>query len=86
MLKLILVSLLFISCSVSNSNPIELIFGLKSYMSMKKIQNIIEQKNGTWDIIEDTKTSDKRPKYRFSKIKTTIFKYKGSNGITFLEW
>jgi hypothetical protein len=53
---------------------------------MRKVQNIIEQQKGTWDIIEDANTSDKRPRYRFSKIKTTAFKYKGSDGITFLEF
>jgi len=86
MLKFILVLFLFFSCSSSTGYPIDLIFGLKSYMPMKTVQNIIEQRNGTYDIIEDTCISDKRPKYKFSKIRTTIFKYKGLNGSTFLEF
>ena len=83
--KFILISFLFFSCS-SLSNPIELAFGLKSYMPIKRVENIIEFKKGTWKIVEDTYISDKRPKYRFTKIKTTIFQYKGLKGVTFLEF
>ena len=88
MLKLVLTLFLFlfVSCASFANNSIDLCCGLKSYMPIKKVQNIIKQRNGSYDIIEDTYLSDGRPKYRFSKIKTTIFKYKGLNGTTFLEF
>ena len=86
MLKLILISILCISCILSADDSIKLFFGLKSHMSIKKVENIIEHKMGSWKIVEDTNISDKRPKYRFTKIKTTIFQYKGLKGVTFLEF
>ncbi len=86
MLKFTIALLLLISCSSSAGYPIDLAFGLKSNMSIKEVQHLIKQRHGDYDIVKDAFIMDKRPKYRYSKIKTTIFKYKGSNGTTILEF
>ena len=86
MLKFTIALLLLISCSSPAGYPIDLAFGLKSYMSIKEVQHLIKQRHGDYDIVEDAFIMDKRSKYKYSKIKTTIFKYKGSSGTTILEF
>jgi len=70
------------------SSPTILMFGLKSYTSIDKIHKKINQKNGTWTIIENNKLAknDKRPRYEIFTVSTNAFKDNKIAGITVLEF
>jgi hypothetical protein len=83
-----LVIFILLGCNEKQPNPIELVFGLKSYSSIRDVESGVLQAGGEWSVVENNtlNTSDVRPKYEYVRVETDVFSDDGYHGKTLLSF
>ena len=84
----IFMAIVFLGCNDSQSVPVDLVFGLKSYSSIDEVKSNITQKGGNWSVVESNTlgSQDVRPKYEYIRVATDLFSDADHHGKTLLSF